>query len=209
MHEIQEKLLKLAKIENLNNLGYRKIGKLIQVDHPQKVKFHLMQLRKKGYITAQNDLNIMQSMKNVVEAQPEFVKIPVLGSANCGDATIFAEEKIEGYIQVSTTLAKRSKGVYALKAVGDSMNKANIQGKNIEEGDYVLVDHQDANYKNNDYVVSVIDGCANIKLLKKNDGQIVLMSESTSPHNPIIIDASDSFLITGKVFNVIKGFHNE
>ena len=50
-----------------------------------------------------------------------------------------------------------------MRAVGSSMNQANIGGKNIEEDDYVLVDHTDKDIQTNDYILSVIDGMANIK----------------------------------------------
>ena len=50
IHEIQTKILEVAKVNDLNKLGYRKIGKLIGVDHPQKVKHHIMQLQKKGLL---------------------------------------------------------------------------------------------------------------------------------------------------------------
>jgi len=207
MHQIQEKLLNLAQEKDISTLGYRRIGRLIGVGHPQTVKYHLSQLYKNGYLTANKTSNIFRELKHVSETQPKIVEIPILGAANCGQATIFADEKIEGYIRVSTTLTHKTRGLYALRAEGDSMNMASISGTNIDDGDYVIVDYIDRNYKDGEYVVAIIDGCANIKRLKalKDTNQIALMSESKQRYDPIYIDSSDNFIITGKVKNVIKG----
>jgi len=205
MHITQEKILKLAKNTDISTMSLREIGSNIGISHPQTVKFHLNMLKKKGYLK-DSKLNIFQTIKDAMSLQPEFVNIPVIGSANCGEATIFAEEHIEGYIKVSTTIASKSKGLYALIAQGDSMDRASINGSTIDGGDYVIVDSLDKNVKNDDYVVSVIDGCANIKKFKsdKVTGQILLMSESKNVYDPIYIHETDNFLITGKVKAVIK-----
>src|SRR3989344_6324489 len=64
------------------------------------------------------------------------INVPVVGSANCGPATILANENIEGYLKVSRDQLKDKDGVFALRASGNSLNKANIHGKNIENGDF-------------------------------------------------------------------------
>jgi len=50
MHPIQKKLLQANKINALTGKGYRKIAKLVGANHPQQVKWHLIQLKKKGLI---------------------------------------------------------------------------------------------------------------------------------------------------------------
>lgn len=109
------------------------------------------------------------------------MSIPILGSANCGSATIFAEENIQGYLKVSSKIIERKTGLFALKVHGTSMNKATINGMNIEEGDYVIVDSERRDPQSKDYVLAVTGGLANIKCLVKDEAnqQIVLMSEST------------------------------
>lgn len=137
------------------------------------------------------------------------IKIPVIGSANCGPATIFAEENIEGYLKISRNQLKNRDGVFALRASGNSLNKANINGENIENGDFVLIDSQNRTPYNGEYVLSIIDGAANLKkyVEDKKNHQIKLISESSENFKPIFIQASDDFAINGKILKVIKNSH--
>ena len=94
------------------------------------------------------------------------------------------------------------------QAMVDSMNNANIDGNPIEDGDYVLIDAGNKNINNNDYVLSTIEGLANIKkfIFNKINKHIVLISESQKDYPPIIINSEEdySYIINGKVFQVIK-----
>lgn len=212
MHVIQEKLLRLSKGQNLGGLKLREIGRLIGEPSPQKVKHHLLQLEKKGLIRVDRSKGLIQ------RAEPGWVKgfakkarllsIPILGSANCGPAELFAEQNIEGYLRVSDTLLGRRKpsGLFALRAQGLSMNRANVRGKTIEDGDYLIIDSQDQTPRNGDIVVSVIDGTANIKKFVRDEEnqQIALLSESTRELSPIYIHEGDDYFVNGTVVQVIK-----
>lgn len=134
------------------------------------------------------------------------IKIPVVGSANCGPATILANENIEGYLKVSRDQLRNKDGVFALRASGNSLNKANIHGKNIEDGDFVLIDSKNRNPHNGEYVLSIIDGAANLKkyVNDNKNNQITLMSESSEDFKPIFIQEGDDFAINGKILTVIK-----
>jgi SOS-response transcriptional repressor LexA len=96
--------------------------------------------------------------------------------------------------------------LYALIADGDSMNKAEIDGKTIESGDFVLVDSEYKTYKNTDIVVAVIDGLATIKRYREDraNKMIILEADSTEKYLPIFIHEGDDFQISGKVVGVIK-----
>ena len=53
LHETQKKLLDLYRklgVEEFNKMGYRKLGRVIGVEHPQKVKHHVIQLSEKGLL---------------------------------------------------------------------------------------------------------------------------------------------------------------
>ncbi len=134
----------------------------------------------------------------------EYISIPLVGAANCGPAELLADENIEAYVRVQKNLLPRKSGVFALRAVGKSLNKANIKGKNIEEGDVVLIDGEDRTARSGDYVLSLIDGAANLKKYKVDKGQIMLLSESTEKFKPILIMEGDDWAINGKIIRVIK-----
>ena len=154
----------------------------------------VIKLVKKGYSTA---------------SLSPIYSLPVVGSANCGPATIFAEQNISQYLKVSSSMLPRNKSnLYALIADGDSMNTAKVgeTGKTIESGDFVLVDSENKNYKNGDIVVGVIDGMATIKRFKegKIHNRIVLEADSTGKYLPIFIHEGDDFQLSGKVVGIIK-----
>jgi len=89
------------------------------------------------------------------------------------------------------------------------MNRASVEGKRIEDGDYIVIDSTPGEPKNNDIVLSVIDGMANVKkyYVDKENNQILLMSESTHDFPAIHIHENDEFAINGKVIGVIKTPH--
>lgn len=135
----------------------------------------------------------------------DIISIPILGYASCGEANMFADENIEGYLALSKNIVSKKDGVFVLKADGDSMNKANIRGKSINHGDYVLIDSEDKSAGDGDYVLSVIDGNANLKKLKVKNGEVVLVPESDNKkHKPIYISNYDNFIINGKILAVVN-----
>lgn len=206
MHPIQEKLLKLLDQKNLSDMTLRDIGECIKEPLPQKIKHHLEQLEKKGFIKYdRKNKNISRTKTNSRIPSP-FVSVPVIGVANCGPATIFANENIEGYLKISKNILNKCKNVFAIKAQGLSMNKSNINGMAIEDGDYLIIDSDYRTPRNGDVVLSVIDDMANIKkyIFDEENNQIVLVSQSTKDIPPIYIHEDDSFMVNGKVIQVIK-----
>lgn len=87
------------------------------------------------------------------------------------------------------------------------LSEAEISGKKIESGDFVLVDSSYANYKDRDIVVAVIDGMATIKRYREDKvhKRIVLEADSTEKYLPIFIHEGDNFQLSGKVVGIIKG----
>jgi repressor LexA len=206
MHPIQEKLLKLIDQKILSNVTLRDIGEQIKEPLPQKIKHHLEQLEKKGFISYDRKKKTISRTKTNSKIISPFVSVPVIGSANCGPATIFANENIEGYLKISKNILNKCKNVFAIKAQGLSMNKSSINGMSIEDGDYLIIDSDYRSPRNGDVVLSVIDDMANIKkyIFDEENNQIVLVSQSTKDIPPIYIHEDDSFMINGKVIQVIK-----
>lgn len=211
MHTKQKQLLALIDSDpNIGSYSLRTIADKIGVpDKPQIVKYHLQQLEKAGMIQMNLEQGVIKPVKKgfVRSTINSMFSLPVVGSANCGPATIFAEQNIQQYLKVSSSmLPYNKKGLYALIADGDSMNLAETDGGTIESGDFVLVDSDHKNYKNNDIVVAVIDGMATIKRYKyeKENQRIVLEADSTEKYLPIFIHEGDDFQLSGKVVGVIK-----
>lgn len=184
--------------------------------HPSSAQYHVNNLQKLGYLEKQSnrprsiEINENKIVKTPFLTQKGLsaVRVPILGSANAGPAMLVAEENITGYLKVSSNiLGKKKDHVFALWVEGDSMNKAKIGGKSIETGDFVLIDPTHRNPTSGDYVLSVIDGYANIKKFQKNQtsGQISLVSESSNDkYKPIYVSSEDDFLVNGKIIDVIK-----
>lgn len=209
MHIIQEKLLfEIKQNKSFGSLTLRDMGKLIGEHAPQKIKHHLFQLEKNGLIKIDKKNKKIDPIKEgkLKETKASIIAIPILGYADCGNPKQIAEERPEGYLKISSKLLNRTKNIFALRAVGNSMNRAEIgKAKNsIEEGDFVLIDYENKNPK--EYALSVIDGMANLKRLifDKVHNQIILLSESTQDYKPIYIHESDDYIIGGEIVQVIK-----
>jgi repressor LexA len=217
MHPIQQKLLALARTENLAQITLREMAARIGLPRtsPQSVKHHLLQLQKKGLLTIDRAAKTTSRTgskptiaKGLVKASAQLFSIPIVGTANCGPATFFAEQNFEGILRVSSRLVGRSRptGLYAVHADGASMNRAQVGGRTIEDGDYVIVDSKDTSARTNDVVVAIVDNKATIKRLiddRVND-QIVLRADSSLDYEPIHLHPDDDFSISGKVVAVVK-----
>ena len=208
MHQIQKDLLALSRNINLADKSLRELGRLIGVDHPEKVKHHLQQLEKKGFIMFDYTTNKYINVNKKIGIERNFINVPIVGSANCGPAKLLAEENIEGFLKISPTLIKNNTKVMAIKAQGESMNRARIKGNSIDHGDYVIVDYSNKAPFHGDYVLAIIDDAATIKRFydDKDNHQVMLVAESTMDIPPMIIDELDfeNFLINGVVLKVIK-----
>ncbi|MFC1663513.1 LexA family protein [Patescibacteria group bacterium] len=204
MHSIQEKLLKEINKKNLSGMTLREVGSLVGEKSAQKIKHHLTQLSKKGFIIYNPEKREIKKAQKI--SKEGFISLPIVGAANCGPATIFADENITGYLKVSKKLAPRSGKLFVLRAEGNSMNKANINGKNIEDGDFIVVDAEQQNSEPGQYIVSIIDEVANIKKFVPDpqNKRIILKSESTGNYLPIFIHEEDNYRVSGRVVGVIK-----
>lgn len=135
--------------------------------------------------------------KNLSAGLKGVFQVPVYGLASAGDALAFAENSVDGYLQISKSLlAPSAKAkLFAVKVLGDSMNK-----EKINDGDYVIFEKKDADFDfDGKIVVVVINGLATIKYYRKlGNGIIGLFPSSTNKfHQPIYIHESDSFMIAG------------
>lgn len=208
MHIIQDKILKLARREDISQLGLRKLGERIGVDHPQQVKYHLQKLIDSGRLikTPFGVLRVSAPNKQLAR----IFNVPILGQANCGEPLSSAEESDWGTLTLSPSVVKTADAsrLFAVKAVGDSMNKARVEGETIEDGDYAVVDGSHQRPNSGDYVLSSVGGLANIKKYLRDESSklIKLVSESSRDYPPIVLDPNDvdSYLVHGRVVKIIK-----
>lgn len=221
MHPIQEKLLELSKKKNLAKLTLREMASQIGLpdESPQRIKHHLLQLQKKGFITLNRNQGKMELAgksptwaQGLLKKTSQLFSIPIIGIANCGPATIFAESNFQGFLKASSKLVGKSKptGLFAIKADGSSMNRAEINGRNIEDGDFMIVDSHDSDPRTGDVVLAIIDSKATVKKFidDRVNGQIVLKADSSYDYEPIHLHPDDEFSINGKVIGVIKKAQN-
>lgn len=123
------------------------------------------------------------------------VEIPLVGNITCG-IPMLVEENIEAMIKVSTSLLKTGNKYFLLRAIGDSMNKADIN-----TGDLMLIKQQ-SNAENGDRVVALIDDEATVKEYQRKGNIVALMPRSNNnKHKPIILEKE--FQIQGIVVATI------
>ncbi len=173
---------------------------------PRSIFMYLDDLEKKGLVRRNPETRAIEILD---ASKMMFADVPIYGSANCGVANIFAEQYKQGTLKVSRGLLGNStKNVFAVQASGDSMNDYRLKGKNIEDGDYVLID---SNYKpafgdSNIPVLAILDGLATIKLLRYlEEDKIGLFPQSKNKDFlPIYLTPEDDLIINGKVLDVLK-----
>ena len=207
MNPIQQKLLDIAKLEDIERLRRVDLVEMVNCEYPSQITHHLKQLVKRGDLV-RKDGRLVPALRT----NAGLVMIPVMGEADCGEATRYADGRIVDNLAVSPSVLKPklSERLYALVARGDSMNRATVEGKTIENGDYIVIEKRD-DYepKDGDIVVSIIAGLANVKRLRRDNARqrILLLSESHRQDDfaPIVISDRDDFAVEGKVVYVIKG----
>lgn len=154
-------------------------------------------LEKKDLITRDENKKIyLVENENYGNAQNIF-SIPLYGLASCGEALAYADDSADDFLQISKSLFHRVEPdkLFAVKALGDSMNK-----DGISDGDYVIFEKVDGDRDfEGKIVVAVINGMATIKRYKKvGSGVIGLFPHSTNDtHHPIYLSEIDVVYIAG------------
>lgn len=211
MKEIHKKLLELANTTDLSTFTYRKIGEMLGGEHPYQVQYSIQQLLKTSQLLKNKRTGSIYLGGSSPIAGSQVVNIPIYGNVSCGIPVDLAGDEMHGFLSVSPSIinSRPIDKLFALKANGDSMNMANIGGKAVYDGDFVVVRHTEwVEAKNGDYVVLLIGECANLKKIQidKNNRRIILLSETTENYSPIIVAEEDiqDYEILGLATDVIK-----
>lgn len=162
----------------------------------RSVQLLIRRLKDSGRITyAEGKIGLVYNPS--LEGGERTVSIQIVGSASCGGLS-FAQEDIEGEIDVSTMLAKPGYKYFILRAKGISMDRAGIV-----DGDLVLV-RQQATANDGDRVVALVDDEATIKIFHREKEYVVLRPDSSDPTiKPIIL--SKEFFVQGVVVATLPG----
>lgn len=207
MNPIQQKLLDIAQAKDITKIRRIDLVKMVGCEYPSQITHHMSQLIKKGSL-----VRAAGKLTPAFATHHGLLRIPVMGEADCGEATKFADGRVMNTLAVSPTLVsvKSDSAIYALIARGDSMNKALVNGKSIEDGDYVIVEKNDGYIpRDGDIIVSIIGGLANIKRFVSDlaQGRIALLPDSYryTDFAPIFISEFDDFRVEAKVIDVVKG----
>ncbi|MFB7158018.1 LexA family protein [Lysinibacillus sp. NPDC056232] len=130
---------------------------------------------------------------NLIEIQPNFMKIPILGTIACGEP-ILAEQNVEGYMYEFSELLPAG-NIFALVAKGDSMEPT------IPNGSKVLIREQsEIEYGEIAAVLVNGDTEATLKRVKKQGDTILLMPDNPK-HEPYIVDQNNPAKIIGKAIS--------
>ncbi|KKP77765.1 MAG: hypothetical protein A2271_02120 [Candidatus Moranbacteria bacterium RIFOXYA12_FULL_35_19] len=156
-------------------------------------------LEKKDLIKRDKDRKVYLVENESFANLKNIFSIPVYGLASCGEALAYAQDNVDGFLQISKALFRGadSAQLFAVKTLGDSMDK-----DGINDGDYAIFEKYEYSSKEDlegKIVVAVINGMATIKRYKKVSEEIIGLfpRSSNTIHQPIFIHSSDSILIAG------------
>lgn len=174
----------------------------LKIKSKSSISAYIASLEEKGFLETTSE---KRGITIFDKARDFFVDIPILGATSAGIPTELAEGYVQGYLKVAKRIVG-NKNVFAVQVYGTSMNRSIVNGKNIKDGDFIVVDSEYKDYQNGDKLLVVIDGYATIKKFKRIDeDRLVLLPESAdAKHNPIYLTPEDSFIISGKAIEVLE-----
>lgn len=182
----------------------REICKAVGLKSTSSVHMYLNRLAEKGELQKTNlktralKLTNMPNVSSEKAEDIDSVSIPLVGNVAAG-APILAEQNIEDYFRISTSLLKKTNsadGTYMLKVKGDSMINVGIYS-----GDYVIISKcQTA--ENGEIVVAMIENEATVKTFYKEKDYVRLQPENDTMAPIIVKDVQ----ILGKVIGLFRKF---
>lgn len=170
---------------------------------PRSVTQYLDALEEKGYLYRRpSEKRGIVLTRDEVGVVADFFSVPVIASAGCDEGNVFAEERVEEYVDVDRALVPRGKkpqDMVVIRAVGDSMTDAGINN-----GDYVLAEKlQPGEARESDRVIALVNNTLVIKSIHFSDNCVVLRPQSHNKrYRPII--ARENLSIPARVVDVIR-----
>lgn len=171
------------------------MAKALKVKSKNAVAKLLKELEDKGYIerdATARGIKVLETMGKSL--QKGLISVPLVGEVPAG-MPILAEETIEDWVNLPTTLTRGRKDVFLLRVRGESMVNAGIFNN-----DMVIV-YPTKDIKNGDIVVALIEGEATVKRFVKVNSRTYLKAEN--PKFPNIYPLVE-WTVSGKVVGVIR-----
>ena len=172
----------------------REIGKALGISSTATVHAFLDILENKGYIlrmpTKPRAIQLLRDTAGNAERKCAFV--PLVGRITAGQP-ILAEENREGYFPVPSQISS-GEDIFVLEVNGDSMI-----GAGINDGDYVMIRHQNS-AENGEIVAVLIEDEATVKRFFREQDSYRLQPENDA-YEPIIVQQAD---ILGKVIGLFR-----
>ena len=175
--------------------SFEDIRKHFRLASRSTVHYHIEALKKKGYLNKPGSR--ARAIEIIKKKDPSIlVNVPLLGTIAAGQPIEAIENKET--IAVPKDKLPRSGEIYALRVAGDSMID-----ENINDGDIILVRHQET-AENGQKVVALIDNYeATLKKYYRERGHIRLQPANRNME-PIILRKGRDIAIQGIVLDVIK-----
>lgn len=147
-------------------------------------------------VTVRRDVDLRE--KRIIKAI-DIIRIPILGEVR-GGLSMFASGNIEGYTTQDVQSLNSDKTYFALRVIGDSMDKL------IREGDLVIVEQTNTVETGDIAIVLMNDDESTIKRIKYVNNLIALVPESYNPaYEPQLI-SPEMVQIIGKVIESKRSF---
>lgn len=184
---------------------YREIGKHFDISSTFGVKRHIDALIKKGYLSSERNSSRVLSLVNVEKILEKVtpassMEIPIVGRVAAG-YPIFAQENIEGMLNIDTSFIKAGSKVFALKVQGDSMINAGIL-----EGDLVIVKQQ-SEAKEGEIIIALLGDESTVKRFSKPSESVINLIPENEKYSVIVVNDKDDFSIVGKVIGVFRNYN--
>lgn len=159
------------------------IGQEFGIASTNGVNDHLKALARKGYIERSSKARGLRVTAKGAAGlyQNQVGTLPLVGRIAAGQP-IFAEENIEGFVPVSTRLARMDG--YCLRVQGESMIDAGIL-----DGDIIIVDHE-RRPLDGDIVVALVGDDATVKRYHPRNGVIELRPANRTME-PLVLPARE------------------
>ena len=173
----------------------REIGAELGIRSTNGVNDHLKALERKGYIN--RDGAKSRTLVPVDSSDDSLIEVPILGRIAAGEP-ILAVENAEDTVKIDRFFLGKTKEVFALRVVGESMIN-----DGIHDGDFIFVRKQRTAARGT-IVVAMIDGDATVKRFY-HEGERVRFQPANDAMQPIYV-AANQFRDT-QILGVVVGVY--